>query len=524
MYYNLNDIYRNYGSRIVEQAATLSADADARLKQYLEDDELIEYLAGEFAGLEAGADVELEINNADYGIAPEDKIYARLNTLDDGKTNFTMWIMNDEVLYNGIDFNAAATLLYQAGNEGGAVGYVGNLLGTLIGVGDPGDSGTDEETVVSVAGAMAAIAAERGVDPELYYKKLTEAFNAKYGSLVDFLETEFSGAAESVALSTFRQPISQSVARGLNMGMILLDLGLTIATLGGGTALGSSIKGGAAGARGAIAATRVGSKVLTGVKGVLSRLPGWSKLAGSVRATHLGKAIKVGDTIPYVARGTDAVTKGTPTACKVLNITDKGVSMSGTFNGRFVPQFTANHADFVLSINPGLANKILDAANLSATTTGVALAGVKAKEIADFSRDEIGQGDAPWLGTAAEFMGWYDTLKADPSSYIESLQDQDAATLAEEILNLKKGTGIFGNTTDKEELAMALIITSLTPDSAKKVAAEYNKIDPSMSVYAVIEDELGGDLGMFAKAYWSACTGEGAYVGPVSNIVSKIKS
>lgn len=521
MYYNLNDIYRNYGSRIVEQAATLSADADARLKQYLEDDELIEYLASELSGLEAGADVELEINNADYGIAPEDKIYARLNTLDDGKTNFTMWIMNDEVLYGGIDFNATATLLYQAGNEGSAVGYVGNLLGALVGVGDPGDSGTDEETVVSVAGAMAAIAAERGVDPELYYKKLTEVFNAKYGSLADFLETEFSGAAESVALSTFRQPISQSVWRGLNMGSILLDLGLTIATLGGGTAVGASIKGGAAGARGAIAATRVGSKVLTGVKGVLSRLPGWSKLAGSVRATYLGKSIKVGETINYVTKTTKNAGKANPT--KVLEIMENGVKLQQTV-GKNAITFTASHSDFVLGLDPGLANKVLDAANLSATQTALALAGKKASEIADFSQDEIGQGDAPWLGTAAEFMGWYDTLKADPSSYIESLQDQDAETLAEEILNLKKGTGIFGNTTDKEELAMALIITSLTPDSAKKVAAEYNKIDPSMSVYAVIEDELGGDLGMFAKAYWSACTGEGAYVGPVSNIVSKIKS
>jgi hypothetical protein len=521
MYYNLNDIYRNYGSRIVEQAATLSADADARLKQYLEDDELIEYIAGELAGLEAGADVELEINNADYGIAPEDKIYARINTLEDGKTNFTMWIMNDEVIYGGIDFNAAATLLYQAGNEGGAVGYLGNLLGTLVGAGDPGDSGTDEETVVSVAGAMAAIAAERGVDPELYYKKLTEVFNAKYGSMVDFLETEFSGAAESVALSTFRQPISQSVARGLNVGSILLDLGLTIATLGGGTAIGSAIRGGAAGVKGAVAATRVGSKVLTGAKGVLSRLPGWSKLAGSARATYLGKSIKAGETINYVTKTGKNVGKVNPT--KVLELTENGVKLQQTV-GKNAITFTASHSDFVLGLDPGLANKVLDAANLSATQTALALAGKKASEIADFSRDEIGQGDAPWLGTAAEFMGWYDTLKADPSSYIESLQDQDAATLAEEILNLKKGTGIFGNTTDKEELAMALIITSLTPDSAKKVAAEYNKIDPSMSVYAVIEDELGGDLGMFAKAYWSACTGEGAYVGPVSNIVSKIKS
>ena len=521
MYYNLNDIYRNYGSRIVEQAATLSGDADARLKQYLEDDELIEYLAGELDGLEAGTDVELEISNEEYGIAPDDKIYARLNVLDDGKTNFTMWIMNDEVLYGGIDFDAAATLLYQAGNEGSAVGYVGNILGALVGAGDPGDAGTDEETVVSVAGAMAAIAAERGVDPEPYYKKLSDVFNSKYGSMVDFLETEFSGAAESVALSTFRQPVSQSTLRGLNMGSIVLDLGLTLATFGGGAAIGNILRSAGAGAKGVIGSTRVGSKLLTGVKGVLSRLPGWSKLAGSTRATYLGQSIKAGETINYVTKTGKNAGKVKPT--KVLEIMEDGVKLEQTI-GKKVSTFTASHSDFVLGVDPGLANKILNAANLSATQTGLALAGKKASEIADFSRDEIGQGDTPWLGTAAEFMGWYDTLKADPSSYVKSLEDQDAATLAEEILNLKKGTGIFGNTTDKEELAMALIITSLTPDAAKKVAAEYNKIDPSMSVYAVLEDELGGDLGMFAKAYWSACTGEGAYVGPVNNIVSKIKS
>jgi hypothetical protein len=121
-------------------------------------------------------------------------------------------------------------------------------------------------------------------------------------------------------------------------------------------------------------------------------------------------------------------------------------------------------------------------------------------------------------------MGWYDTLAADPNAYMSSLAEQDAASLAETILDLKKGSGLFGNTTDQEELAMALIITSLTPEGAKKVAAEYNKIDASSSVYAVIDDELGGDLGMFAKAYWSACTGEGEYAGQVRNILSKITS
>lgn len=518
MYHNLNDIYRNYGSRIVEQSATLSADADPRLKQYLEDDEFIEYLVGVLPTLEEGEDYELSVNKEEYGISPDDKIYARLNTIEGGKNNFTMWIMNDEVLYGGIDFNAAATLLYQAGQEGGAVGYVGNLLGSLIGVGDPGDAGTDEETVVAVAGAMAALAAERGADPKIYYDKLSEAFNSKYGSMTDFLETEFSGRAETVALATFRQPISASVTRGMNLGSILLDIGLTIATFGGSTAVGAALKGAAAGTRVGAKVIRAGEAVLTGTKGVLSRVPGWSKLAGSSRATYLGKEIKVGETINYVTKTGKNAGKANPT--KVLAIAEDGVQLQGANN----VIFKASHSDFILSIDPGLANKILNGANISATKAGLALATKKTSDLVGANAVDQGAGGPSFAGQAAEVMGWYDTLAADPNAYMASLAEQDATNLAETILDLKKGSGLFGNTTDQEELAMAIIITSLTPDGAKKVAAEYNKIDSSMSVYAVIDDELGGDLGMFAKAYWSACTGEGAYTGPVKNILSKITS
>lgn len=526
MYYDLNNIYRNYGSRIVEQSAVLSEDADPRLKQYLEDDEFIDFLVGVLPGLEEGEDFELTVKNEDYGISPEDKIYARMNKLENGKTSFTMWILNDEVLFGGIDFNAAATLLYQAGQEGGAVGYVGNLIGSLFGAGDPGDSGTDEDTVVAVAGAMAAIAAEKGQDPKLYYDKLASSFNSKYGSMVDFLETEFSGRAETIALATFRQPISSSVTRGMNLGSIILDIGLTVATFGTGTAAAAAARGasvvGKAGK--AISGTKAGAKiirageaVLTGTKGVLARIPGWNKLAGSARATYLGKEIKVGQEIMYVTRtGKNA---GAANATKVLAIADDGVQLQ---QGSAI--FKASHADFMLSVDPGLANKILNAAKINATTAGIALATKKTSDLVGSNAVDQGADGPSFAGQAAEVMGWYDTLAADPNSYMASLQEQDAAGLAESILDLKKGSGLFGNTTDQEELAMAIIVTSLTPDGAKKVSAEYNKIDPSMSVYAVLDDELGGDLGMFAKAYWSACTGEGAYAGPIQNILSKIKS
>jgi hypothetical protein len=39
----------------------------------------------------------------------------------------------------------------------------------------------------------------------------------------------------------------------------------------------------------------------------------------------------------------------------------------------------------------------------------------------------------------------------------------------------------------------------------------------------VIDDELGGDMGLFAKSYWSACTGEGNMTGPIKGILAKIR-
>lgn len=522
MIYNLNDIYKNYGTMIAEQSAVLSNEANPRLKQYLEDDTFVEYLTTVFSTLEEGEDYEINTSTGDYGIREGDKIYVRLEPGDGKNPHYTMWIMNDEELFGGIDFNTAATLLYQAGQEGGVIGYVGNFLGSLVGAGDAGDAGTDEETVVAVAGAMAAIAAEKNVDPKLYYDKLTSAFNSKYGSMVDFLETEFSGRAETAALATFRQPVESSVTRGMNLGTILLDIGLTVVTFGGGTAVRTALGGAGAAikaTRAGSAVVKVGSKVLTGVKGVVSRIPGWSKLAGATRATYLGKEIKVGQEIMYVTRtGKNA---GAARATKVLNIAEDGVQMQGA-NGVI---FKASHADFLLSVDPGLANKILNAANITATQAGVALATKKTADIVSSGAvDQGAEQSSSWLGTGAEIMGWYDTLAADPNAYLASLGNQDAVSLAETILNLKKGSGIWGNTTDQEELALALIVTALTPKGAKEVQKEYAKIDSSMSVYAVLDDELGGDLGMFAKAYWSACTGEGAYVGPVQNIVKKIRS
>ena len=515
---------KNYGNYVYESAAVLSDDLDPRLKQYLEEDSLIEYLADKFPAFEDGETYELtELPKSEYGIREEDQIWVKVDKADPKLPKFMMWIMNEEYMYGGIDFDLAATLLYEAGNDGSALGYVGNAIGSLFGKGDPGDAGTEEGTVVAICGAMAAIASEKGLDPKLYYDKLAESFNNKYGSLVDFLETEFSGRAESAALASFRQPISSSVSRGLNLGSILLDIGLTIATFGGGTVIKNTLVGAARGTSAALKSTRIGagivkagSATLNGVTGVLARIPGWSKLAGSTRATYLGQVIKEGETIQYITRTGKNVGKANPT--KILKISEQGVLLEGAKGN----QFLATHADFVVGCDPGLANKVLNLAGVNATAAALALATKKTSDVVGASAvDYEGEG-ASWVGNAAEIMGWYDTLAADPNAYMASLEGSDAASLAQAILDLKKGSGLFGNTTDQEELAMALIIVSLTPEGARKVKEEYAKLD-NVPVHVVIEDELGGDMGLFVKSYWSACTGEVNMKGPIEKIINKIK-
>ena len=131
--------------------------------------------------------------------------------------------------------------------------------------------------------------------------------------------------------------------------------------------------------------------------------------------------------------------------------------------------------------------------------------------------------EASMLGKGAELMGYYDTQTADPRAYIQAQKGAGAAGLAEIIFDLKKGSGLFGNTTNQEELLMALTVLSLDGEGAKEVQAAYKKLDGT-NVYAVLDDELGGDMAMFAKAHWTACTGEGAeYAAGIKNIRARVK-
>ena len=153
------------------------------------------------------------------------------------------------------------------------------------------------------------------------------------------------------------------------------------------------------------------------------------------------------------------------------------------------------------------------------------LAAKKAGDIGT-SAGETPQGaEEPGIGAkGAEAMGWYDTMAADPSAYIENAKQQGASDIASMLLDLKNGSGLFGNTTDQEECSIALLITGLTPEMAKEVSVEYQKIDAKDTVYSVLDDELGGDISVLAKAYWTGCTGEGdEFKAPIANILKRIK-
>ena len=106
----------------------------------------------------------------------------------------------------------------------------------------------------------------------------------------------------------------------------------------------------------------------------------------------------------------------------------------------------------------------------------------------------------------AEIMGWYDTLTADPESYVEDVKTEGSDKLAETLLMLKDGSGIFGNTTDQEELQIALILTSINSETARKVETEYQRKGEG-TVSELINDELGGDLATITSGVWAGLIG-----------------
>jgi hypothetical protein len=530
-----NSFYQNYGSKIFEQGpAVLSDDLNARLKGYLDNDELLKKLAESLSKFDDGEYELSDINKSEFGIKDEDRLFVKVDKDNKKSPKFMMWIMNDEFLWGDLDMEAAAAIL-KGGGEGtsfaekGIIGAIGSFFS-----GGGEDSGTDEDTIAALAGAFAKIAAEKSIDPEIYFDKLDEVFKAKYGqNIKDFLENEFSGYGEVVALNTYRRKIEPSIWRGLNPWTLLGDVALTIVTFGGSAAFTAGLKGAqvanaaskagklakASGAASASAALGKGVKAVADIT-QLSKV--FAKLDKVRKVSALEKAgITVGKEVPFATRtGT-----GSTRIMRIDSFADDGVQMSyKASSGNWIKNPSpTGWSNVITQLSPKTATSVVTAAGINLTTKGlIAARGVGA---IDRAQQDTPAGSEPGLGAkAAEVMGYYDTLAADPKAYIENAKQQGASDVASMLLDLKNGSGLFGNTTSQEECSIALLITGLTPEMAKEVSAEYKKIDVKSDAYGVIDDELGGDISIFTKAYWTACTGEGdEYSATIANVYSRIK-
>lgn len=529
---NINS-YKNYGSFLFEQGtAVISDDLNTRLKGYLDNNDLLTQLGLILNKCEDGKEYELtELNKEQFGILNDDRLFVRIDKSDKNSPKFFMWIMNDQYLWGDLDMDAAAAIL-KAGGEGTDFterGVIGSISSFFRG-NSSGDSGTDEVSIASLAGAFAQIAAEKSIDPQIYFDKLDTIFSSKYGSSIkDFMEEEFGGYAETVSCNTYRRKIEPSVLRGLNMWTILGDTALTIVTLGGSSAFAAGLRGAqianattkASKFAKVTGAAKASAGLGRGVKAIadITRLSAvFSKLDKARKIAALEKAgIKIGEAVPWITKGG----KGIKTEAKIVQYSDSGVKMAvKNPNGKFVENSVLTGWDNVITqLDPAKATTVLTAANVNLTTKGLVAA--RATTALDGS---VSDPNATGFEKGAEMLGYYDTLAADPNAYIKNAMAQSASDIASMILDLKNGSGIFGNTTDQEECAMALLITGLTPEMAKKVADEYKKIDAKSNVYSVLDDELEGDIGIFAKAYWTGCTGEGDdYKASIANFITRIK-
>lgn len=478
-----SQFYRTYPNLITEQSAVVSDDLNTRLKQYLDNDELLTQLADILNQYESG---EYEIDGIDYekfGLTQEDKLFVKVDKTDKTNPKFFMWILNDEFLYGDVNLEVAAALLNAAGK-----GW-----------------GTDEEGFAAVAGALLQTADEKSVDPEIYFNKLDNTFKSKYGkSIASFIDEEFDGYAEVVGLNTFRRTIDASTLRGMNFWTIAGDIVLTLSGVGAiarGLTKGARVAGAAAKT---VKYTGTAGKAAqaTGNAGKLASM--WNSASAATKLARLKTVYRAGTPIEYVSK-----------TGKIIPATVSGYKTGGTGAKMIIKTPTGAQFDVLISNlttkNAGLAGNISKMSMEKLVPIGAAAA-------LGSRLDTAGGGEK-----FSEIMGWYDTLAADPRSFIETTKSQGAQDLASMLFEFKQGSGFFGNTTNQEECAIALLITGLSPEMAKEVATEYKKLD-KLSVYEMLDDELGGDEAIFAKTYWSACTGEGDEYKPhIKNAFDRIR-
>ena len=525
---NYAQIYENYLTPVLEQGpAVISDDLNTRLKGYLDNDQLLTKLGEILTAFDEGEYELTSLDKTEFGISEEDRLFVKVDKSVKSVPKFFMWIMNDQFLWGDIDMEVAAAMLKSAGegtswNERGIIGSIGSFFG---GNGS-GDAGTDEETIASLAGAFAQIAAAKSVDPQMYFDKLDEIFKSKYGkSIQDFMEEEFGGHGEVVSCNLYRRKIEPSVLRGLNIWTILGDSALALVTFGGHAAFVAGLKGAQiasaastasklAKATGmATASAALGKSV--GVIADITRLSKvFAKLGKVSQLSALEKiGVSTGKTIEYARAG------------KMVNHTVKEIKATGVVLQPVKgAEFFTSFANLPGYLAPAKATELFTVAGVNLTPMGV-LAAKKAGDIGTNAGETPQGAEEPGMfAKGAEAMGYYDTMAADPNAYIENAKQQGASDIASMLLDLKNGSGLFGNTTDQEECSIALLITGLTPEMAKEVSVAYGKIDAKMNVYAVLDDELGGDISTLAKAYWTGCTGEGdEYKPAITSILEKIK-
>jgi hypothetical protein len=312
----------------------------------------------------------------------------------------------------------------------------------------------------------------------MYFDKLDEIFKSKYGkSIQDFMEDEFGGYGEVVSCNLYRRKIEPSVLRGLNIWTILGDVALTIVSFGGSAAFTAGLKGAEvasaaskasklAKATGmAQASAALGKSV--GVIADITRLSTvFAKLDTARKLSALEKVgVKIGgESFEWISK---SGTKGT---AKLIGKSDDGAKLMVAYGGK--SPIATNYATLLTQLSPKTATDVLTAANINKTAT--ALVAARAVNAGTNAGETPEGAEEPGLGAkAAEVMGYYDTLAADPSKYIANAKQQGASDIASMLLDLKNGSGLFGNTTDQEECSIALLITGLTPEMAKEVSVEY---------------------------------------------------
>jgi hypothetical protein len=507
MYINSN-FYRNYATRYMyESAATLSEDPQKRIAEYLDNDDLLKELIPILTTAENGKTITLTIDKEKYGINSEDNIILKVDKINPDSPKFIMWLENEKILFGSVDFSVASNIIKDA-IEG---------------------MGTDEEMVAAVAGAFIKIANENAIDPIRYFEKLSSSYSSVSGgeSLTTAIEGDFSGRAEVTALGAFQLPIESSVMRGItdNWGQILVDVTLAAVTFGGSYAAQLSAKGAVAGANLAAKGANIAAKGGKVAQGAGKVVQGAGK-ALELISQGLGSFYKMSTASKGVAVEKALAQNGGKWVAKsgkqyAVQSFDKatGTFKLGEVGGTNVLTYGADEM-MRLSGAPFQANA-LNAAGITA---------ISAAELANRTDAAGDVSDLTFQGNAAEdtleFLGYYDAMAADPNKFVNSVKQMSVPKdIAQQLKNYKDGSGLFGNTTDQEELAISLMLMYMNPIMANEVNAQFTKL-AGMDLYAMVDDELEDVMGYFVKAYLHATLGLGqdSIAQKVDQVYARIKT